>query len=550
MARTNKLSSKDFLAELAELSASLRRTIEAEDVGFDPSAAAIAERRGLVADPVTGFEYFVQHYFPHYVRHAARSELHNYLYKRLPEIIQATGSQNDAIAAPRGEAKSTIVSQLFVIWCIVLALKHYPVIIMDSIDQAYPMLEAIKAELQFNPRLLMDFPEATGGGRVWQAGTILTRNDIKVQVAGSGKKLRGLRHGPYRPDLAVLDDIENDELVRNPEQRDKLDNWLKKTVLPLGGAGAKFDVVYIGTILHYDSVLSRTLKNPLWTRARFKALIRWPHNMSLWDKWEEILRNNDEDGQMLAQAYYREHQAEMDEGAVVSWAARPLYALMLIRARDGHSTFDAEYQNDPVSGEDAPFTGCINFWVNRLNEWRFYGACDPSLGKHGNSRDPSALLVGGFNRFTGILDVVEARIRKRVPDKIISDVIELQREYNCLVWAVESVQFQEFLRTELVKRSAAMGIPVPARAVTPSVDKLLRIESLQPHMANGLIRLHPSQTTLIDQLRHFPKADHDDGPDALHMLWMLAVSGAGNFEFKAVPRRGHSGDRFGPSGGF
>jgi hypothetical protein len=68
-------------------------------------------------------------------------------------------------------------------------------------------------------------------------GTILTATDIKVQVAGSGKKLRGLRHGPYRPDLAILDDIENDELVRNPDQRDKLDNWLKKTVLPLGGAG-------------------------------------------------------------------------------------------------------------------------------------------------------------------------------------------------------------------------------------------------------------------------------------------------------------------------
>ncbi len=24
----------------------------------------------------------------------------------------------------------------------------------------------------------------------------------------------------------------------------------------------------------------------------------------------------------------------------------------------------------------------------------------------------------------------------------------LEREYNCLIWAVESVQFQEFLRTE------------------------------------------------------------------------------------------------------
>lgn len=30
---------------------------------------------------------------------------------------------------------------------------------------------------------------------------------------------------------------------------------------------------------------------------------------------------------------------------------------------------------------------------------------------------------------------------------------------------------------------------------------------------------------LIDQLRHFPRADHDDGPDALEMLWRLASTG-------------------------
>lgn len=133
--------------------------------------------------------------------------------------------------------------------------------------------------------------------------------------------------------------------------------------------------------------------------------------------------------------------------------------------------------------------------------------------------------MGGLNRETGVLDVVEAQIRKRLPDRIIEDVIELQSLYKCVLWVVETVQFQEFLRTELVKRSAARGVPVPARAVQPIADKLLRIESLQPHVRNGLIRLHPSQQTLIDQLRHFPKADHDDGPDALHMLWMAATSG-------------------------
>ncbi|WP_418889902.1 hypothetical protein [Dentiradicibacter hellwigii] len=42
-----------------------------------------------------------------------------------------------------------------------------------------------------------------------------------------------------------------------------MESWLKKTVLPLGGADAKYDVVYIGTILHYDSVLNRTLSNPI-----------------------------------------------------------------------------------------------------------------------------------------------------------------------------------------------------------------------------------------------------------------------------------------------
>jgi hypothetical protein len=62
--------------------------------------------------------------------------------------------------------------------------------------------------------------------------------------------------------------------------------------------------------------------------------------------------------------------------------------------------------------------------------------------------------------------------------------------------------------------------------VIPHSDKLLRIESLQPYVFNGLIRLHPSQTTLIEQLRHFPKADHDDGPDGLHMLWALCSFGS------------------------
>ncbi len=517
------MKSKEFLAQIEKLAASLRANIEADCAGWDDTAESIIARRKSVADTVSGFGYFVANYFPHYIRSIDKSSLHHYLYDTLPLVLANPNSCLEAIAAPRGEGKSVLVSQLFVLYCLVSEQKKYIVIVMDSIDQAYPMLEAIKAELEVNPRLKIDFPDATGIGRVWQAGTIVTANNVKVQIAGSGKKLRGLRHGAYRPDLVILDDIENDEQVRNPAQRDKLHGWLTKTVLPLGAAGEKLDVVYIGTILHYDSVLSRTLNNPAWHSARFKALIKLPDNMALWDQWEEIYKNT---GEPKADRFYAENRVAMDAGAVVSWKARPLLTLMKIRARDGHATFDSEYQNDPVSGDDAPFTNSITYWADLPGHLVYFGAVDPSLGKAGASRDPSAILVGGFDAVTGVLYVIEAAIKKRLPDKIISDVIALQRQYHCHVWFIETVQFQEFLRSELVKRSAAQGIPVPSRAVTPHTDKLLRIESLQPHIANELIKLHSSQATLISQLRHFPKADHDDGPDALHMLWAGAVSHA------------------------
>lgn len=524
-------TSKEFLDGIAQLAETLRRQVDASMDSWDLEPAAVAERRRLVADPAKGYEYFDRTYFRHYGT-AEPSVLHLHLYRRLPEIAFGPGGQRDAIAAPRGEAKSTKVSMSFVVWCVVLGLYHYPVLFMDAFEQAAEMLEAVKAELEVNPRLASDFPEACGKTNVWRVGCIVTANDIKIESFGVGKRVRGRRHGPYRPDLAILDDIENDENSATPAQRDKLQRFVTKAVFSLGPPDDSMDVIDVGTVLHYDSVLARFLKHAMWNSKVFRAVIQWPDRMDLWDTFEQLLLSGDtpQQGEDAALEHYARHQVDMDRGAVVSWpAVRPLHKLMIKRARDGHEAFDSEQQNDPLSGEDAPFAACITFWVNRLAEWRFYGACDPSLGGKGQGRDPSALLVGGYNRTTGTLDVVEAKIRKRTPDRIIVDIIELQREWRCIMWAVEAVQFQEFLRTELLKRSAKAGWPVAAIGVKPHTDKMLRIESLQPFVAAGLIRLHSSQTTLVDQLKHFPKADHDDGPDALEMLWKLATSGGRAF---------------------
>lgn len=508
----------DFLAAMAALSAEIRQEIENKVQGFSPDPVAQRERKKRAA---TDFGTFCATYFPHYVTSAA-SGFHTWLYDRLPGLIHNPGKSagaREAIAAPRGNAKTTH-GQMFILWCIVYGYKRFPVVMSDASDQAAAILEGIKVELEVNPRLAQDFPDAVGQGRVWQVGVIVTRNQVKVQAFGSGKRLRGVRHGAYRPDLCWLDDLENDENVRSPEQRDKLEAWIDKAVEPLGPPDGSMDIIYVGTVLHYDSVLSRKLRNPLWRATVFRAIARWPDRMDLWERWEELLHNEDE---AAADAFYAGHRELMDAGAEVLWpAVQPFVKLMKIRVRIKVGPFDAEYQNDPVSSDDALF-GKVTFWVNRLGHWMMFGACDPSLGKQNRGRDPSALLVGGLNRETGILDVVEARIARRLPDKIIEDVIALQREHRCLVWGVEAVQFQEFFRTELVRRSAERGVPVPAVPIMTKSDKALRIESLQPHVANGLIRFHPSQTVLLDQLRHYPKADHDDGPDALEMLWVLAI---------------------------
>lgn len=512
----------DFREHIGLLATQFRQQIEAAVDGFAPDAEASATRRARAEED---FEFFARTYFPHYVK-SGPSILHSYLFDRLPVIARSKGTR-DAIAAPRGEAKSTMVSQIFVLWCVMYAKRHYPIIIMDAFEQAAEMLESIKAELEANARLQMDFPSIAKRTHVWRVGCILTANNIKIEAFGSTKRIRGRRHGPFRPDLAILDDVENDDNVRQLTQRDKLESFIKKGVIPLGGADDSISVLMIGTVLHIDSVLARFLNNRLWRSRRFKAVLQMPDRMDLWEQWEEILLNHPGDpdeAEATAHVFYVEHREEMDRGAKVSWPAmRSLESLMLRRARDGHAAFDSELQNDP--GAENPFFDKITFWVNKLADWVFYGACDPSLGKKGRGRDPSGILVGGFRRETRTLDVVEASIIKRLPTKIISDIIGFQREYGCVMWAVEAVQFQEFLRTQLIAASIDAGVPVPARGVTPSAEKNLRIESLQPFFENGNIRLHPSQTTLLSQLKHYPEADHDDGPDGLHMLWMLAATG-------------------------
>ncbi|MCC2099239.1 MAG: phage terminase large subunit, partial [Hyphomicrobiales bacterium] len=428
----------------------------------------------------------------------------------------------ELFVAPRGSSKSTHLSLGLALYCIVTKRKKYIIEISDAYAQAALLIEGLKAELTANPRLAHDFPDIAGEGRVWREGEIVTRNNIRVEGLGAGQKIRGRRHGPFRPDLLFLDDLENDESVRSLDQRNKIEGWIDKAALEVGPPDGSLDVIYVGTVLHFDAVIARKAKTKAWHVTRYQAIMTWPDNMELWDAFEERYHN---DGEPAARRYYARNKKAMDKGAVVNWPAlQPLADLMVKRAAN-HAAFQAEYQNQPIA-ENNPFQD-ITYWVQRAGDLTLFGAVDPSLGKRGKGRDPSAIIVGGYDRREQRLDVLEASIRKRLPDQIIADVIAMQKEFRCYLWFVEAVQFQEFLRTSLMLEAAKQGVGISAVPIIPIGDKNLRIERLQPPVKAGLIRFSPDHTTLIEQLQQWPNAAHDDGPDCLDMLWQNTLIYAG-----------------------
>jgi predicted phage terminase large subunit-like protein len=152
------------------------------------------------------------------------------------------------------------------------------------------------------------------------------------------------------------------------------------------------------------------------------------------------------------------------------------------------------------------------------------------MGKQDRHRDPSAIVTvaaypgeeasdGGEYRLFFVLD---ASISRRHPHRIIDDIARLHRLRRYCRHGVEAVQFQE-LFADIVEEE----IPdLHVTKITPVSDKRLRIQKLSLYVSTGRMLFNRTLTSLYDQLRYFPHARHDDGPDAL-ALCMEAITERG-----------------------
>ena len=429
----------------------------------------------------TDWSWFCRYYLAHYFK-SESAPFH-------AELIELAWSVDRfAGAAPREHAKSTVVSFARVIHAVCYKLTHFTVIFRDSDGVAEMAVDDIRQEFEENERIAEDFGDLIGK-RKWTGAQFVTSTDIKIMGRGRGSSARGLKHKQFRPDLVIVDDIEDDQSVESKEQRDKLDRWFRRVVSNIVGPGGKLFIV--GTILHHDSLLSRLLKQTdVYTTRIWRAI--------------------------------------QDDGKPLWPAIWPTSRLEAKRKEIGARNFATEFMNDAANEEEQIFTS--NF-ERRYSDEDLAGvkldqaaAIDPAIGQKAKNDDTSIAVVGTHNANYYVLSM---RMGHWKIQKQVELVLGTARMWpNLLKFGFETIAYQTALKQLVEEASAEGGLQIPAVAVEDiSSDKIKRISTLAPLWEQGRI-LFPSAKSAywspdvekcLEQFYALGCSQnaHDDGPDSV-----------------------------------
>lgn len=487
-------------------------------------AFRVSVARGLQGGKVS-FQDFIYRYLSHYFT-AAPSSFHQDL---IAHLQAATVRRNvkSAYAGPRGSAKSTISVFAAPLWWVCEGLENYVVLAADTSTQANQHLSHIREELETNDLLAKDYPHVFGkGSSTWTNETLITRNNIRVDAMGAGKKIRGRRHERWRPTVVVIDDPENDEGARSPIVRDRVRQWLDAGVLKAGQPGTNFFVN--GTLINGSCLMATLLERPGWERRRYQSIMSWPVHMAsseglpCWDEWEKLFFDDPD----AAHRYYDEHEDRLNLGAQVLWPEREtLYDLMVMRAEGGHGAFEAEKQNRPINPAQCRFSETwfvepYDIWYDKVPHGAYHFlAVDPSTGNDARKGDYIALIECAWK--PGDRHIYVDGVLDRFPaTEIIPRILNMHRRKNYVFCAFESNAFQVVFAQQLQEESIRQGVALPVLELNHTCDKDTRIERIGPFLQKGVYKFQRQNRMMkkvIEHIQQWPVGDHDDGPDALEM---------------------------------
>lgn len=476
------------------------------------------------------------------IEHESESpDFHREICATMDDVSMREVNAKVSRAAPRSHAKSTYLSRAFPTREIAYRHRKYIINISETPAVSTGNLEWIANQLKSNEKLRRDFgpllhpkqqmnPKDNSTEFVaWEPAANGTQRQLaKMEAASTNQALRGRNWDGVRPDLIICDDLEDIRSnAATPEQRQKMRDWFSQTVVPLGDPkGLKTALVYMGTVVHHDSLLLTVMKRSDFNSKLYKALIEEPERTDLWDKCREIYLNLDDEGRAdRAWCFYEANREEMDRGAVVLWPeAQPIWKLMTWKWDNGSKAFNTEYQNTPIDEESAIFNPETFRYYDESDLYDehgrpipldYYAFWDIAQGKNSRS-DYNAIVTIGKHRRTNVMYVIDAWARKCPAHIALDESVTTIVEYGHREFAIETVGAQHDMYRQLIERLRKEQVGITrVKPVVSRTKKEIRIESIEPLIESGYLRFNRSHRLLLEQLEQFPSGTHDDLPDAL-----------------------------------
>ena len=461
------------------------------------------------------------------------SEFHHEFCSMLSSVAKDEVDEHIAWACPRQHAKTAYGTNIYPVHQAVYRHRTFIIVVSETVTVAGTFIQWGNRQLKFNRKLIEDFGmllfERPSSNEIDNKEEYVTQNGVKVMARGAGGQMRGMRYGSTRPQLMILDDLESEEDVRTKEQRAKILAWFNEEALPAIDK-SKGKVIYVGTILSFDSLLDIVIREDKRFRSRrYKAVESYATNSDLWDEWKDIYLADDEDASKKARQFYEDNEDKMLEGTKLLWGEYwTYYDFMVLLTNMGVKSFTQEYQNEPTDEERQIFKVEQFFYYDEgqtfsHEQFEFYAGIDFAMGKE--KGDFSAMVTLAKNRTTGVCYVVDVFNKRLHPKEFIEVIIDRVRTYQYTLIAIEAQMAQEFFADTLGDRLQDLGYPAHTRLVPVKqrTRKELRIEAMSPDVHNGRIRYKKSQTELIGQYEKYPMVAYDDIVDATEMAYNIAT---------------------------
>lgn len=493
-----------------------------------------AEQRALYEWDKLGFaKAFFPHLVPDYF-----NQVHLDSARQFREAQGQRGIK-EVIAAPRGYAKTTFDVTIDIIHDCVYEHEKFILVVSSTSTLSIDKVKAIRDEMETNALLKMVYGDMKGPK--WNQDDFITSTGVRVLAVSPKTQVRGLNDRGNRPTKIVLDDAENSEHVQTMLQREKMRKWFYEDISKLGTRHSNIKMV--GTSLHPESLLEDLFRNPGFRNRRYRAVIEFADESSqpLWEEWRKILIDISNPRRMeMADAFYKEHEAEMIKGAKVLWPERESYVdLMKMRLFEGNTAFQMEKQNNPMLDDrfifDMDMAARFELGIGRLIredrrvvmysefEDRIAAFLDPVVGD-GKESDFAACPIVARDK-SGFMYVLDCYLAQyQTPSMQINAVVDLLWKWKVPKMGIEANGFQSLLVSQLKEAIARKAIEehtqwsVQMVPVTNLRAKPTRISTMEPAVSNRWLwfnkDLPKEYFQQFARFRPIPDAGFDDAPDA------------------------------------